>query len=370
MRERRNKLNASSLRIDFRPFIRLLLNAERSLVVSPAQPQPHAKPCLLCFNFLRVVDLGVINGSQHARKVKAAPKRESSLEDKILDPLTALGLASNIVQTVQFTSDLISKSREYHVDGSLVKQLELEAITVNLRTLSQDLVVPGSGGVRAAKTERQLRELCIGCQEVSDELLVTVQSLKVRGFHNTWTSFRQALKSVWKEEKIKTLEERLERYRRQIDTTLLISIREGIDRSINSLSKSERDCKQIAFAPDSGNGVKQWQSELLNKVHQSDWNLHAERRMIQFSTRLSASAMKDRDDLIKQQILARLHFDSINDRAERIPKAHQNTFDWIFHAPESSHDLASHVSGNLTSDMGTTQPSSARSAVYPLWAGW
>jgi hypothetical protein len=51
------------------------------------------------------------------------------------DPLTTLGLASNIVQLISFTSDLISKGREISksADGVLVENLELEAITSSLQ---------------------------------------------------------------------------------------------------------------------------------------------------------------------------------------------------------------------------------------------
>jgi hypothetical protein len=81
----------------------------------------------------------------------------------MLDPLTALGLASSIVQLVTFMGDLLSKSRAYYnsVDGSLIEQLELEAITVNLQKLSGDLIVPTGESLTVTQTERQLSELVV-----------------------------------------------------------------------------------------------------------------------------------------------------------------------------------------------------------------
>jgi hypothetical protein len=56
------------------------------------------------------------------------------------DPLTALGLASNIVQLITFASSLVSKTREISksANGALVANLELEAIASNLQELSRE----------------------------------------------------------------------------------------------------------------------------------------------------------------------------------------------------------------------------------------
>jgi len=74
------------------------------------------------------------------------------------DPLTALGLATNIIQLIDFTGDLISKTWEVSksADGILVENLELEAITSSLQQLSNGLRHPGAGGERLGKTGKQL----------------------------------------------------------------------------------------------------------------------------------------------------------------------------------------------------------------------
>ena len=119
----------------------------------------------------------------------------------MLDPLTALGLASSIVQLITFTSDLVAKGRDIYqsADGALVENLELEAITKSLRDLSLEVEPPVSGG-NLTKVDRQLQQLCTGCRKVADELLDVIQKLKTHGPHKRWTSFRQALDSVWRED--------------------------------------------------------------------------------------------------------------------------------------------------------------------------
>lgn len=152
-----------------------------------------------------------------------------------MDPLTALGLASNVVQFISFTRELVDKGREISksADGALIENLELEAITRNLYDLSRGLMVPPltktsrlTGKPKPSKPERELQQLCEGSRDVAATLLNALQSLKVTGSkHQKWVSFRQALNSVFSQEKIGQLSARLERYHRQINTALLASLR-------------------------------------------------------------------------------------------------------------------------------------------------
>jgi len=48
-----------------------------------------------------------------------------------------------------------------------------------------------------------------------------------------------------------------------------------------------------------------------------------------FSSKLSAIAKHEREELIRSQILERLRFTSMDDRFECITEAHKRTFDWI-----------------------------------------
>ncbi|CZR50367.1 uncharacterized protein PAC_00239 [Phialocephala subalpina] len=207
----------------------------------------------------------------------------------MLDPVTALGVASNVVQLVTFTSDLISKSREFYesADGALVEQLELEAITVSLQSLSSDLILPTirkEDQLKVTPTEKQLREICNGCRDVSKELLVLIRDVRAEGPHKKWNSFQQALKFVL---------------------------------------RSKKD-------------VKQWQRNLVDEVHRGDWKIQNDKDLVNFSAKLSACAKEEGDLLMKQHILERLHFGEIEDRAERIPEAHGRTFEWIFQPLEVS----------------------------------
>ena len=146
----------------------------------------------------------------------------------MIDPGSAISLAASIVQLLTFTTGLLHKSKEIYksVDGATTANSELEIIANNLSELSSQVTKKQDKSLQS-KTESELAKLCDNCREVSGSLLGALQSLK-RGDGNTkWQSFRQALRFVWSEGKINDLAKKMETYRRQVDTALLVSLRQG-----------------------------------------------------------------------------------------------------------------------------------------------
>jgi hypothetical protein len=247
-----------------------------------------------------------------------------------MSELAALGLASNIVQLVAFTSNLVAKGREIYgsADGVLVEFLELEAITNRLEELSSELIPPIIRGRALTENERQLRELCDGCRDVSKELLDVISSLKAQGTHKRWNSFRQALHSIWKEGEVQTLSTRLERYRRQIDTTLLVSIRDQIKRADPDTTQIT---KEAGWSPrGSAKEISKSQVDLIDMIQQNPQRLPTGNLAAMFTSKLSTTAKHQREKFIKSQVLEQLRFTSMGDRYERIEDAYRKTFDWIF----------------------------------------
>jgi hypothetical protein len=69
-----------------------------------------------------------------------------------MEALTAVGLASNVVQFISFTREVISTSRQITGDaGGLVTNLELEAIAKNLKHLSSQLTITRRDPIKATE---------------------------------------------------------------------------------------------------------------------------------------------------------------------------------------------------------------------------
>jgi hypothetical protein len=66
-----------------------------------------------------------------------------------MEALTAVGLASNVVQFISFTREVITTSRQIAGDaGGLVTNLELEAIAKNFKHLNSQLAITRRDPVR------------------------------------------------------------------------------------------------------------------------------------------------------------------------------------------------------------------------------
>lgn len=272
-----------------------------------------------------------------------------------MDPISAIGFASSVVQLITFTSDLLSKAGEIHssTDGALIENLELEAITESLQVLNQDVT---SGARSLTRADKQLKELCDGCQKVTKDLLQIIRSLKGSSSHVRWNSFRQAVLTVRKEKEVQALCNRLERYRRQIDTTLLFTLRESIQR-----------VGPPVMQPAEGTS---WQKTIIDELQRNDWKEKNKQDMAMFSACFTESTGYHRQQLNQLRILQNLRFSDIADRYERIEEAHKKTFEWIFSDTEYQGERPSHPvvpSGQKWSDRHVSFVDWLRSDTNLFW---
>jgi hypothetical protein len=148
-----------------------------------------------------------------------------------LDPWTALGLASNIIQFIDFVWNLVSESKDIYrsTAGMLAENVELEVIANDLSQLSAQFQNPSGGRVRVPPDEEGLRNLALRCSVLAEELLGTIQRLKVeKGPHRKWKSFRQALLSMSKKDKILELRTRLDWLRNEM-TIQIVAITKSVE---------------------------------------------------------------------------------------------------------------------------------------------
>ena len=147
----------------------------------------------------------------------------------VLDPKSALSLAANIVQFVDFTSKVVSKGLRIYLsaDGALAKNLELEVITNDLSRLAKRLRHDGVSPAGLSDEERSLQTMSEDCSKIAGELLKRLEKLKVKSDvkQRGWKSLRQALKSVWSKEELDELSERLSIFRDQLQFHILVSMK-------------------------------------------------------------------------------------------------------------------------------------------------
>jgi hypothetical protein len=142
----------------------------------------------------------------------------------VLDPFTAIGLAGNIVQFVDYSSKLISSTYEIYKSstGSSGNQVYLEGIATRLLELNHALDQPKLIGTNWY--DKPLDELRKECLQDTQALLGLIKALRAKK-DSKWSSFRKALRNTWEKEEIDRLEGRLKDHRSEIAAHLVAMLR-------------------------------------------------------------------------------------------------------------------------------------------------
>jgi hypothetical protein len=138
-----------------------------------------------------------------------------------MDPITAVNLVGTIVQLVDFSSKLISKSTELYRSGRgvLTENAHIETATEDLSKLNTRLKQSTAAG------DADLQVLCQACSDVADQLLAALAKVKVNNKGQKWQSLTKALRSIWSKEEIQQLEQRLASFRNQLNLRITLGMR-------------------------------------------------------------------------------------------------------------------------------------------------
>lgn len=251
-----------------------------------------------------------------------------------MDPLSALGLASNIVQFVDYISKLISTTHKLRISpsGTKIEYLELENIALNIQHLSH--LASQEESPRSSilsKNDKTLRDLSSQCHEVSNELLSVLKSLEVKGKGERWESFYQALRSEWKKERIQELQLRLDRISSQLGTRVLIDQQSEVLSKIQQLARDNRQLE--------ANRTRDIEDLRLNfNTLFEQLNSGRQETASKYSAliQICLSAEIGKEYAAEQLILGQIRFDAMDYRQIAVRRAHKETFSWIFDSTAST----------------------------------
>lgn len=148
----------------------------------------------------------------------------------VLEPFSALTVASTVVAFVDFTSKLISKTHAIH-KGVAVEQREVAGASRRLRELSADLqkalhtTAQYAKTAKLSKSEMALAEVASECQRLAEKFEAEVEQLIPVPGQSPWKSFRQAFKSVWSKEELEKTQKSLSAQRELLSIHLLVWMR-------------------------------------------------------------------------------------------------------------------------------------------------
>ncbi|KAI0516810.1 hypothetical protein F5B22DRAFT_636356 [Xylaria bambusicola] len=267
--------------------------------------------------------------------------------------MDALAVSAAVFQFIDFTCSLIAKGVSIHssMTGLALDYEELKNITASLLQNNNDIQESLSRrniATQLTKNEEDLQKIASDCQGVAEELMDVLTNLTSKGPKSKWRSFRYALQATWNEGKVKSLENRLDRYRQQVMAIILSCLRSQAEMLIQEQSSTRQSVERIEelqrnskmagdrFIEGFMNGGE-WKRDLVRMIHEQgrgNCQAMANRSRAENDEKGRASdAVVAQEQRVRKRILHELAFKNMNDRERRIPEAHEQTYKWIFHNP-------------------------------------
>ena len=124
------------------------------------------------------------------------------------ETLSAVALAGNILQFLQFSLEIVSTGRSLKRshDGALKDHKGLDLVIKDLR---------GQLGTLDTNKFATLQPLILQCREICSELENALSSVKRKGT-GIWSTYRQALSIVWNKKKLEDVEKQLALIREEL----------------------------------------------------------------------------------------------------------------------------------------------------------
>jgi hypothetical protein len=159
----------------------------------------------------------------------------------MIDPLLVLGVASNVISFIDLTGSIISGAVNIYgsVEGASKDNVYVEDVTVDLSSMSEKLLQDSKAlnlntGAAAAHLlgapppsihQEALGKLALRCKQLADELVQTLQMLKIKGNYKVLKSGLAAIKISLKSEEIARCRRTLQDIRSQMTARMVALIR-------------------------------------------------------------------------------------------------------------------------------------------------
>ncbi|KIY04090.1 uncharacterized protein Z520_00782 [Fonsecaea multimorphosa CBS 102226] len=278
----------------------------------------------------------------------------------MIDPVSALGAASSVLQFLDFAAKVVTKGNQIYRagDGVLKEHQDLSLVTsdlllmkTKLEQLGPDETVPG--------------ELLSASSELADRLLRRLNQAQAQGKLRRWKSLRQALKCVCSKKEVDDMANRLAMFRQQIELRLMTSVSTEINQNLvcqteatdkineqaRTLSSIQNNIGQIkSKVEDVAEVVGREQvvrNEFINASLDNatttltklidEYGLNLQKTLEYLRTLsppqslpANATLPANNPETTKGAILQSFAYQSMNVRPEAVAIAHAETFKWLF----------------------------------------
>lgn len=246
-----------------------------------------------------------------------------------LEPLVAVSFASNILQFVHTTRKLIETTRELFDNGAKTEHLELEAIARDLRIHLDEISIPLALAEHDQITDNQnaFEPLAQQCRQLTEELLAVLKDLKQHGNSKKFTSFAQALRTLWHEPQIEALRRRLNAIAQAVQARLGEKSAASLQVQFDKLLDQNREM-EISRAADIERLYQSFSVALQNSQKRRKEGDHFDEDLL--AIQMNSVALESMHYSVEQKMLLQLRFPRIEDRYSSISPAHEKTLTWLF----------------------------------------
>ncbi|ROW06482.1 hypothetical protein VMCG_04235 [Cytospora schulzeri] len=248
-----------------------------------------------------------------------------------MDPLTAIGLVSNILAFIDFSAGLVRSAKEIHDSGhgTFEENRSCETIVREMASLSSRLLPPkeGNHSIRDTPLEKLARE----CHDISKQLIALLDEIKPKDPDSRSQVLLSALKNKIHEKEREGLEARLGNCRSQLQLQLnFLSSKETLEKLEFLVTASKNDELKL--------------DDLYKQVIQL-------RRIVELSP--MGSVVQSQLKLLlgteeeifrtiaKERILGSLEFEGMDRRGNMVVETHSSTYAWVVEDDETIEEASS-----------------------------
>jgi hypothetical protein len=262
-----------------------------------------------------------------------------------MKPIPAVGLSSALVQIIDFSINILRK------DHPIYRPSEATATSVENATILQDIInnlyrltdIIDKSELKKlhdAKTEqKKAAKLSEAAQQLlkhSEQVKELVEGLRdaliaaqTRGTADdpAWPTARDALMNgVWKKKDVTGAKKKLRSLRREIDTSLLLALRQYLDQSAETgLPVFANDDAEVALRH-----WEKWQNDALDNIHANDWKPNKKKNVDEFAKIVDGLITAENEAHFCEEVFRCLHFEEANERFYAVEEPMDGSMKWVF----------------------------------------
>lgn len=278
-----------------------------------------------------------------------------------MKPIPAVGLASALVQIITFSITILGKEhavyRPTDPDQPQISNAAiLQSIINNLHRLTTQI---DKSDLKHLHAEQSAQKKPLKLSEAATHLLKLSEAVKsttselcnafiaaatqarskpLPSTNDTepddkslWTTPREALltNSPFKKKDITSTKKKLRSLRREIDTWLLVALRQYLDQSAETglpvfIAKDSASCLARKAS------VAKWQNDALDAVHAQGWRGAKKKEVEEFGKVVDELVEVESEGVFREGLFAKLWVEGAEEREMGIKEPLDGTLDWVF----------------------------------------